>query len=284
MTKINVLSRGRYAQPPLEDAWGGSEPAIPQVPMAHRARNWALWLILIALLIWSWAPAEMDRVTALFTDWRNMAEFGRGFLRPDFHEWRAYLADMIVTVQIALWGTALAAVAGAPFAILSSSNIAPQWVVQPVRRLMDACRAINEIMFALLFVVAVGLGPFAGVMALFVHNMGVFSKLYSEAVEAIDPRPVEGIRATGARRIPEIIYGVIPQVIPLWSSFILYRLETNVRSATTLGIVGAGGIGQTLYESIRSFHYAETAAQIVIVVLTVVLIDLFSASVRKRLV
>ena len=213
-----------------------------------------------------------------------MAEFGRGFLRPDFHEWRAYLADMIVTVQIALWGTALAAVAGAPFAILSSSNIAPQWVVQPVRRLMDACRAINEIMFALLFVVAVGLGPFAGVMALFVHNMGVFSKLYSEAVEAIDPRPVEGIRATGARRIPEIIYGVIPQVIPLWSSFILYRLETNVRSATTLGIVGAGGIGQTLYESIRSFHYAETAAQIVIVVLTVVLIDLFSASVRKRLV
>jgi phosphonate transport system permease protein len=117
-----------------------------------------------------------------------------------------------------------------------------------------------------------------------VHNTGVFSKLYSEAVEAIDPRPVEGIRATGARRIPEIVFGVILQVIPLWSSFILYRLETNVRSATTLGIAGAGGIGQTLYESIRAFQYAETAAQMLIVVATVVIIDMVSAKLRRALV
>ena len=123
-----------------------------------------------------------------------------------------------------------------------------------------------------MFVVAVGMGPFAGVMAIFVHNLGVFSKLFSEAVEAIDPRPVEGIRATGARRLQEVVFGVVPQVTPLWSSLTLYRLETNVRSATTLGIVGAGGIGQTLYESIRSFQYAETAAQIIIVVGTVVAI------------
>src|SRR6202042_2263631 len=108
-----------------------------------------------------------------------------------------------------------------------------------------------------------------------VHNLGVFAKLFSEAVEAIDPRPVEGIRATGARRIPEIVFGVIPQVLPMWSSFILYRLETNVRSATTLGIVGAGGIGQTLYESIRSFQYGETAAQLIVVIVTVIAIDLF---------
>jgi phosphonate transport system permease protein len=226
----------------------------------------------------------MFRAAALLTDWRNMAEFGRAFLRPDFHDWGDYVADMIVTIQIAIWGTALAAMLGAPFAILSSSNICPQWVVQPVRRLMDACRAINEIVFALLFVVAVGLGPFAGVMALFVHNTGVFSKLYSEAVEAIDPRPVEGIRATGARRLPEVVFGVIPQVVPLWSSFILYRLETNVRSATTLGIVGAGGIGQSLYESIRAFRYAETAAQIIIVVVAVIVIDMVSARLRRALV
>ena len=279
---MTLLSRERpvlrHPAEPIDDI------IVPSEPLARRARGWALWLFIIALLAWSWAPAEMDRVTALFTDWRNMAEFGRAFLDPDFHEWRTYLADVIVTVQIALWGTVLAAVLGAPFAILASSNIAPWWIVQPVRRLMDACRAINEIVFALLFVVAVGLGPFAGVMALFVHNTGVFSKLYSEAVEAIDPRPVEGIRATGARRLPEIIFGVIPQVIPLWTSFVLYRLETNVRSATTLGIVGAGGIGQTLYESIRSFHYAETAAQMIIVVVAVVVIDLVSAKLRRTLV
>jgi phosphonate transport system permease protein len=257
---------------------------VPAHSLAHRARGWTLWLLILGLLAWSWNPAEMFRAASLVTDWRNMAEFGRAFFRPDFRDWSDYLADMIVTVQIAIWGTALAAVLGAPFAILSSANICPQWVVQPVRRLMDACRAINEIVFALLFVVAVGLGPFAGVMALFVHNTGVFSKLYSEAVEAIDFRPVEGIRATGAPRIAEIVFGVIPQVIPLWTSFILYRLETNVRSATTLGIVGAGGIGQSLYESIRAFRYAETAAQIIVVVLTVVVIDLASARLRKALV
>jgi phosphonate transport system permease protein len=226
----------------------------------------------------------MFRVSALFTDWRNMAEFGSAFLHPNFHEWHQYISDMVVTIQIAIWGTALAVVFGIPFAILSSANICPAWIVQPVRRLMDSCRAINEIVFALLFVVAVGLGPFAGVMALFVHNLGVFAKLFSEAVEAVDPRPVEGIRVTGAVRVQEVIFGVIPQVLPLWSSFTLYRLETNVRSATTLGIVGAGGIGQTLYESIRSFQYADTAAQIIIVVVTVMALDLVSARIRKALV
>jgi phosphonate transport system permease protein len=256
------------ARPTAPPPSGGGDVAVPRHSLARRSRSWTLWLIVFALLVWSWGPAEMFRAASLLSDWRNMAEFGRAFLHPNFHEWNSYLADMIVTVQIAIWGTTLAAVAGVPFAILASSNICPQWIVQPVRRLMDSFRAINEIVFALLFVVAVGLGPFAGVMALFVHNTGVFSKLYSEVVEAIDPRPVEGIRATGARRIPEIIFGVIPQVIPLWSSLVLYRLETNIRSATTLGIVGAGGIGQTLYESIRAFQYAETAAQMLIVAAT----------------
>ena len=281
MTEVTLPGheRAARARPPEQ-----TDIVVPSHSLARRARSWTLGLLIIALLIWSWGPAEMFRAGSLLTDWRNMAEFGRAFLRPDFRDWGDYLADMIVTIQIAIWGTALAAILGAPFAILASSNICPQWVVQPVRRLMDACRAINEIVFALLFVVAVGLGPFAGVMALFVHNTGVFSKLYSEAVEAIDPRPVEGIRATGARRLPEIVFGVIPQVVPLWSSFILYRLETNVRSATTLGIVGAGGIGQSLYESIRAFRYAETAAQLIIVVITVVVIDMVSARLRKALV
>lgn len=226
----------------------------------------------------------MFRAGALISDWRNMADFGSAFLNPNFHDWDQYVSDMVVTIQIAIWGTALAVVFGIPFSILSSSNVCPPWIVQPVRRLMDSCRAINEIVFALLFVVAVGLGPFAGVMALFVHNLGVFAKLFSEAVEQVDPRPVEGIRVTGAVRVQEVVFGVIPQVMPLWSSFTLYRLETNVRSATTLGIVGAGGIGQTLFESIRSFQYAATAAQIIVVVVTVMALDLISARIRKALV
>jgi phosphonate transport system permease protein len=259
-------------------------PAAPHYPLARRARGWLGWAFVFGLLVWGWNGAEMFRGAALFTDWRNMAEFGSAFLQPNFHEWRQYLSDMLVTIQIAVWGTALAVVFGIPFSILCASNVSPQWIVQPVRRLMDSCRAINEIVFALLFVVAVGLGPFAGVMALFVHNLGIFAKLFSEAVEAIDPRPVEGIRVTGAVRAQEVIFGVIPQVLPMWSSFTLYRLETNIRSATTLGIVGAGGIGQTLYQSITSFQYADTAAQVIVVVVTVIVIDLVSARVRKTLI
>jgi phosphonate transport system permease protein len=257
---------------------------VPRPPLTHRLRSAAIWLAVALLLGWSWAPTEMWKAANLIADWRNMAEFGSAFLNPNFREWESYVLEMIVTVQIAIWGTALAVVLGIPFAILSSSNICPQWIVLPVRRLMDSFRAINEIVFALLFVVAVGLGPFAGVMALFIHNTGIIAKLFSEAVEAIDPRPVEGIRATGASRLQEVIFGVVPQVIPLWSSYTLYRLETNVRSATVLGIIGAGGIGQTLYENIRSFQYSETAAVVIIIVVSVMLIDIVSSRLRRILV
>lgn len=257
---------------------------VPRHSLLVRARVWLIWALVAALLAWSFVPVEMYKATLLITDAGNMAIFARDFLHPNFRNWETYLGEMVETVQIAAWGTALAVFIGIPFAILGSSNICPQIIVQPVRRLMDACRAINEIVFALLFVVAVGLGPFAGVLALTVHNIGIIAKLFSEAVEAIDPRPVEGIRATGATRLQEVIFGVVPQVLPLWSSFTLYRFETNVRSATVLGIVGAGGIGQSLYENIRSFQYSETAAIIIIVVLTVMIIDLISAQLRRILV
>src|SRR6516165_8684372 len=284
MTEVTVPAHERPALVRSPEQPAHPDIAVPTHSMARRARSWTLCLLIVALLVWSWDPAEMFRAASLVSDWRNMAEFRSAFLRPNFRDWGDYAADMIVTIQIAIWGTALAAVLGAAFAILASSNICPQWVVQPVRRLMDACRAINEIVFALLFTVAVGLGPFAGVMALFVHNLGVVSKLFSETVEAIDPRPVEGIRSTGAGRVEEVIYGIVPQVMPLWSSLTLYRLETNVRSATTLGIVGAGGIGQTLFQSVQAFQYGETAAQIVIIMVTVVVIDVVSARLRKSLV
>ncbi len=150
-----------------------------------------------------------------------------------------------------------------------------------MRRFLDCARAIHEMVFALLFIVAVGLGPFAGVLAIWIHTTGILGKLFSECVEAIDPRPVEGIRATGANHVEEIVYGVLPQVMPMWASYSLYRFESNVRAATILGIVGAGGIGMPLYEGIRSFAYPETCAVLIVIVATVVVIDLISAQVRK---
>ncbi|WP_260855391.1 phosphonate ABC transporter, permease protein PhnE [Mesorhizobium amorphae] len=146
---------------------------------------------------------------------------------------------------------------------------------------MDLFRSIHELVYAVLFVVAVGLGPFAGVMALFIHTTGILAKLFSEAVEAIDPRPVEAIRATGATRLQEVVFGVVPQVLPLWMSYALYRFESNVRAATVLGVIGAGGIGQVLFESIRGFYYPEAAAMLIIMLVTVSLIDVISQQLRK---
>ncbi|HWK15261.1 MAG TPA: phosphonate ABC transporter, permease protein PhnE [Rhizobiaceae bacterium] len=269
---------------------GVAAPARPSAPAPEAARapgglrNLGFLAILILALAISWGPAEMGRWTYLFTDSGNMAEYASGFLQPDFKDWRFYLEEMIVTIQIALWGTFLAVVLSVPFGILSAHNMVPWWVLQPVRRLMDLFRAIHEVVFAVLFVVAVGLGPFAGVMALFIHTTGILAKLFSEAVEAIDPRPVEAIRTTGASRVQQVIYGVIPQVLPLWISFSLYRLESNIRSATVLGIIGAGGIGQVLFESIRAFYYPQAAAILIIVVITVTIMDLISQQLRKLVI
>jgi phosphonate transport system permease protein len=213
-----------------------------------------------------------------------MATYAADFFPPKFAQWPLYLTEMVVTIQIALWGTVLAVICAVPLGLLSSANITPRWVHQPVRRLMDAARAINEMVFAMLFIVAVGLGPFAGVLALFVHTTGVLAKLFSEAVESIDAQPVEGIRATGANALEEIIYGVIPQVLPLWISYSLYRFESNVRSASVVGMVGAGGIGVILWEIIRGFQYAETCAVMIIIIVTVSVIDLVSARIRNSLV
>ncbi len=205
----------------------------------------------------------------LVRDAGNMSQFTREFFPPDFGDWRSYLADMWTTVAIAIWGTVLAIVCAVPLGLMCASNMAPAWIVHPVRRAMDACRAINEMVFAMLFIVAVGLGPFAGALALWVHTTGVLAKLFAEAVEASDPRPADGVRATGARGIDEILYGVLPQVMPLWLSYALYRFEANVRSATVVGMVGAGGIGVSLYEAIRSFNYAQTAAIMLVIIVFV---------------
>ena len=238
------------------------------------------WAVLIIVLGWAWNGADM-RPLDLVKDSGNMRKFLAEFFPPNFREWRSYLREMIVTVHIAVWGTVLAIVCAVPFGLLSSSNIAPVWIYQPVRRLMDACRAINEMVFAMLFIVAVGLGPFAGVLALWIHTTGTLAKLFSEAVEAIDPRPVEGVRATGASALEEILYGVIPQVLPLWISYSLYRFESNVRSASVVGMVGEGGIGVILYEVIRGFEYAQTCAVMLIIIVFVSAIDLLSARIRR---
>ncbi len=290
--KMADLDASRLVQDSMQDgtqdgAHAGSVARAPGTPAAPPPkRSWfslAGWAVVFVLLGVGWHGADM-RPLDLFADSANMGEFARGFFPPDFTEWRTYMHEMWVTLAVALWGTALALVCAVPFGLLSAHNLAPAWIRHPVRRLMDACRAINEMVFAMLFIVAVGLGPFAGVLALWVHTTGVLAKLFAEAVEAIDPRPAEGVRATGATPLDEIIYGVLPQVMPLWISYALYRFESNVRSAMVVGMVGAGGIGVVLYEEIRSFDYGPTCAVMIMVIVVVTVIDLISAWLRERVI
>lgn len=243
-----------------------------------------IWGGFFGLLIWSFWSAEVFKFPLLGANADRMGEYLAGFARPDFSEWSNYLKQIIVTIQIALWGTFFAVVLAIPLGLLGASNIAPFWIRRPVRIVMDGLRAINELVVAAVFVAAVGLGPFAGVLALAFHTAGVLGKLFSEAVESIDEGPVEGVRATGAGPMNEVTWAVVPQVIPLWASYALYRFESNTRSATILGLIGAGGIGQVLIENIRSFEYGKTAVIIGIIIIAVTLVDMLSQVLRKRLI
>lgn len=243
----------------------------------------AIWGGLALLLIVGARSAEIGKISELFAGGENMRQLSIEFVRPNFADYKLYIADMWLTIQMALWGTTLALIIAIPLGLAGARNLSPIWVQQPVRRLLDLLRSVPDLVIGAIFVVAVGLGPFAGVMALAVNTGGVLGKLFSEAVEAIDRAPVEGVRATGAAPLQEIAWGVLPQVAPLWTSYALYRFESNARSATVLSLIGAGGIGQPLFDSINSFAFDQTSAIVIVILIAVSGIDLISQVIRTRL-
>jgi phosphonate transport system permease protein len=259
---------------------------IPRPP-ARSLGAWALdvliWGGVLALLIYSIEDVDLGNLSRLFTNSSNIQTFAAALLQPDFTNWRMFVEQMWQTIQIALWGTFLAVFLAVPLGLAAARNIAPIWVVTPVRWVMNLLRSIPDLVIGLLFIVAVGLGPLAGVLAITLNTAGVLAKLFSEAVESIDKGPVEGVRATGGSGLHEIVWGVIPQVAPLWTSFALYRFESNSRSATVLGLIGAGGIGQVLFDSMNAFDFSAVSAIVIVVVIAVTLIDMLSQAMRKRL-
>jgi phosphonate transport system permease protein len=255
----------------------------PERSLGQRAPDLLVWGGVIILLMISFRPVEMGHLTRLFSNSENMREYGKDLLKPDFTYLRLYIAQMWLTIQIALWGTTLAVVLAVPFGLACARNISPLWLQQPMRLLMNLLRSIPDLVIGTLFIVAVGLGPFAGVMALALNTGGVLAKLFSEAVESIDKGPVEGVRATGAAKLQEVVWGVIPQVAPLWTSYALYRFESNARSATVLGLIGAGGIGQLLFDTMNGFAYHQLSAIVIVIIVAVTLIDLLSQAMRSRL-
>ena len=242
-----------------------------------------VWGGVAAVLLYSIDAVDLGNISRLFAGNDSTKLFVHDLLRPDFADWKMFVAKMWETVQIALWGTFLAVILGIPLGLAAARNIAPAWIVTPVRWVMNLLRSVPDLVIGLLFVTAVGLGPLAGVLAITLNTAGVLAKLFSEAVESIDKGPVEGVRATGAGKLHEIVWGVLPQVAPLWTSFALYRFESNSRSATVLGLIGAGGIGQVLFDSMNAFDFRAVSAIVIVVVVAVTLIDTLSQVMRRRL-
>jgi phosphonate transport system permease protein len=195
-----------------------------------------------------------------------------------------YLKAMWETLSIALLGTTLAALMALPVSLFAARNVVPNIVRFPVRRFLDSIRGVDTLIWALVWINVVGLGPFAGVLAIAVSDFGAFGKLFSEAIEAADRKQVEGIRASGGSALHEIRFGLLPQVLPVIAGQVLYFIESNTRSATIIGIVGAGGIGLQLAEQIRVLEWQKVSFLILMILVAVAAIDWISGKLRFAII
>jgi phosphonate transport system permease protein len=260
-------------------------PAVFDRPMASRAGVPAIFVAALALFIFGlneldFSPARM---------WTGLRELGwitmlmippnPGTSLP------AYLQAMGETLSIALLGTTLAAVFALPVSLLAARNVIPSvWLRFPVRRFLDSIRGVDTLIWALVWINVVGLGPFAGVLAIAISDFGAFGKLFSEAIEAADKKQVEGIRASGGSPLHEIRFGLMPQVLPVIAGQVLYFIESNTRSATIIGIVGAGGIGLQLAEQIRVLEWQKVSFLILMILVAVAAIDWISSRLRFAII
>ncbi|NPV03798.1 MAG: phosphonate ABC transporter, permease protein PhnE [Syntrophaceae bacterium] len=269
------------------------------------AFNLVIALSALIVVTWSWHSTQMS-VTALLEGWRNMVVYiagnpelaDSGFFPPSLKgpSLQRYLVSMLETVQMAILALILSVVIAFPLAFLASRNTleimipGTQFASRALRKALytairffaNLSRSINELVWALIFVSAVGLGPMPGILALGVHTSGVLIKLFSEGIENVQPEPVTALMATGAGAVKVIRYGVIPQITPFFVSMTLYRFESDVRSATILGFTGAGGIGVYLYDKLRSYENQDVTTILIVIVVTVALVDRLSAVIRKR--
>ena len=213
----------------------------------------------------------------------SVAHFG-----ADVADWywnlTGWLKLLLDTVLIAYLGTLIGAVGAFAMAFLAATNLAPSGALRwSIKRAFEFCRTVPNLVFALMFVSAFGLGPLAGILAIAIHSFGTLGKLFTEALENIDMRPVEGVRSTGSRFIESMRFGALPQVMSAFASYTLLRFEINVREGSVVGMVGAGGIGQDLFVAIRKFYYTDVSAILLMIIVCVAVIDLVTERIRHRL-
>jgi phosphonate transport system permease protein len=274
------------ATPPaalLEHERARRQRATQAVAVAAAALGLAAWItgVDIARIV-EGAPKMGDFLVRLVPPLRA------AHLGSDLAEWYwgldAWLGLLWTTLLMAMLATTLGTLGGLPLSFLAARNLTRRAAVcWATRRVLEVARAVPDLVWALIFVFAFGLGPLAGVLAIAVHSLGAQGKLFAEANENVDLRPIEGVRAAGGRWGDEIVYGVLPQVLPNFVSYTFWRLEINVRLATIIGFVGAGGIGVELYDAIALNYIADAGAILLLVVLTVFALDTVSEHLRLRL-
>lgn len=249
-------------------------------------RKWkGAGLVLVVFAVYGWFLTATDvSLPRLLRGIPWMADFIRRMVPPDLSVLGSALTGALQTLQIAVVGTTVAALLALPLGFVSARNVAPGPVFYPARALLNLFRSVDTMVYALFFVAAVGLGPFPGVLAVVTYTTMTLAKLYSEAIEGIEPGPAEAIAATGASRLQVLRFGILPQVMPLFASYVLYRLESNIRAATILGFVGAGGIGFYIQTYLRMINYPAAAAVLLVLVLMVMGVDFASSRLRARIV
>lgn len=248
-------------------------------------RTLPLTVLIVAALWWSGGYLEISP-SRLAEGVPNLIAFIGRMLPPDFSSAPGLVGPIVSTVLVALWGTILAMILGAMLACGAAGNLfgRHRLVYTVCRTVLSVLRALPDMIWALIFVAAVGLGPFPGVLALTVYSTGELGKLYAEAAENIDPGPREAIDSTGASPLKTLRWAVLPQVLPEAITYSLYRFESNVRHAFVLGLVGAGGIGFELNVAMRLYQYDKVSMILIVIICTVALIDLVSSRIRARVI
>jgi phosphonate transport system permease protein len=258
----------------------------PPAPPRRHARapvEQALGFVVIVLLIgWAWHGVGFDPAV-LAGSLPRLAEFLGRMVPPDLSVAQTVAVSTIETLQIALLGTALSAVASLFLGLLAAANLTPVWVHRPVKWLLGALRGIPVLLLALIFVSTVGLGPLPGVLTIAVHATGMLGKFYAEAFENADPAPLEALQSAGASWAQTIRFGALTQVAPDLARDTLFRFELNIRESLVLGLVGAGGVGFYIQLYIRSFQYDKVATLTVVVLAMVLAIEQLSVWIRGRL-
>ncbi len=239
---------------------------------------------LAIIALYTWAALGVDfSLSRIFSNWEHAVDFVGRMLPPDFGVSATIAESLIETVQMALIGTTLAAIVSLPLAVMAARNISSRPLQAGARLVLNTLRTIPSIIWGLFFVAIVGLGPFPGILALTFYAAGYLGKFYYEGIESIDPGPLESLRTVGASPLQRFRWGVFPQVLPLMLGYTLYMLEYNVRAASILGIVGAGGIGFYLYTYINNFQYDRAATALLFLLVVVTIIDSASSRLRARL-